>query len=390
MKLQLTNKVLTTPPPVPPGKAKLVVHDAKLPGFVAEIRSTGIVTFYCKYKNRAGQTRMIKVGRLGQDVTLDQARKKTLELRGRIAAGEDPAMDRDQARQALTVAEFAERFLDHQRARKKGWDKDKALLDHRILPAIGRKLLAEVTTAEITRIHDGIIKEGLTPATANRHLAVLKTMFNKAVLWGEIERSPALGVKLLKENNQRHVYLDQEQIQRLVRILGEDKDIIGARLLMILLLTGARFGEAARARWDEMDLEKRLWRLPDPKGGRVAFKHLSGAAVNLLTSMPREEGNPHVFPNGRLGGHRQTVQRLWERVCRKSGLTGVRIHDLRHTYASLLINSGESLFVVQQLLNHSTPVMTQRYAHLAGNTLARASEAAGRLVTGDPVEAGGP
>ena len=382
MRAQLTKTLLGNPPAIPPGKNKVLVFDTKIAGFMIEVRPS-CTTFYVKWKDRRGCTRSVKIGRHGSDVSLEQARKRATELRSAIALGGDPHADRQAEKAALTVAEFVEqRFLPHQKARKKSWDEDVKLLRKRILPAWGGKLLSDINTSDIQRLHDGVVAEGLTPATANRHLCLVKRMLSLALVWGEIAKDPARPVRLHRENGQRSRYLNEGEIAGLLAALDADPDRVGASVIRLLLMTGARAGEALAARWEHIDLERGIWTLPNPKGGRVAHKPLGAAAVALLRSQTRVEGNPFVFPGDRPGDHRYALRWTWDRVCKRAGIEGCRVHDLRHTFASLLVSRGVSLFVVQKLLNHSTPSMTQRYSHLAPDHLLDASNLAAQALTG--------
>ena len=382
MKAALTKSFLSNPPTVPHGKSKVLVFDSKITGFMIEVRQS-CITFYLKWKDRRGCTRSLKIGRHGTDITLEQARKRAAELRSTIALGGDPHADRQAAKSALTVAEFVEqRFLPHQKARKKSWHEDVKLLNKRILPAWGGKLLADITTSDVQRMHDGVVTEGRTPATANRHLCTIKRMLSLALLWGEIGKDPARPVRLHRENGQRSRYLTDAEIVGLVAALDADPDWVGVSVIRLLLLTGARAGEALGARWEHIDLERAIWTLPNPKGGRVAHKPLGTAAVALLRSQTRVLGNPFVLPGDRPGDHRYSLGWTWARVCKRAGIEGCRVHDLRHTFASLLVSRGVSLFTVQRLLNHSTPSMTQRYSHLAPDHLLDASNLAAQAVTG--------
>ncbi|MEI7607648.1 MAG: tyrosine-type recombinase/integrase [Rhodospirillaceae bacterium] len=385
MRAQLTKTLLGNPPAIPPGKNKVLVFDTKIAGFMIEVRPS-CTTYYVKWKDRRGCTRSVKIGRHGSDVSLEQARKRATELRSAIALGGDPHADRQAEKAALTVAEFVEqRFLPHQKARKKSWDEDVKLLRKRILPAWGGKLLSDITTADVQRLHDGVVAEGLTPATANRHLCLVKRMLSLALVWGEIAKDPARPVRLHRENGQRSRYLNEGEIAGLLAALDADPDRVGASVIRLLLMTGARAGEALAARWEHIDLERGIWTLPNPKGGRVAHKPLGAAAVALLRSQTRVEGNPFVFPGDRPGDHRYALRWTWDRVCKQAGIEGCRVHDLRHTFASLLVSRGVSLFVVQKLLNHSTPSMTQRYSHLAPDHLLDASNLAAQALTGSSV-----
>ena len=384
MKALLNQRWAANPPQLAVGQKKLVVYDTRVAGFHAEVRPT-TVTYYLKWKDARGESKTLKIGR-SADLTADQARKKASELRSKIALGGDPHEEKKQAKEAVTVAEYvAERFLPHQKARKKSWREDEKILRKRILPSWGRRRLADVTTEDVQRLHDSIISDGRKPATANRHLALVKRMFSLAVVWGDVARDPAKPVRLHRENNQRHRYLDGSEIAALVAALDADHDKVGVGAVKLLLLTGCRAGEVLGAKWEDVDFNRRLLALPDPKGGRRAHKPLSDAAVSLLLAQPKLAGNPFVFPGDRVGDHRHELRNTWARACQAAGISDCRLHDLRHTFASVLVQSGTSLFVVQRLLNHSSPAMTQRYAHLAPTNLLDACNAVGCAVIGDDV-----
>ncbi|MEI7606225.1 MAG: site-specific integrase [Rhodospirillaceae bacterium] len=385
MRAVITKSLMAKPPAIPVGKAKLLIFDSKISGFLVEVRAS-CSTYYMKWRDRRGRTQNLKLGRHGSDITAEQARKRAVELRSAIALGGDPRADREAEKAALTVSEFVEqRFMPHQRSRKKSFDEDRKMLAKRILPAWGGRLLGEVTTADVQRLHDSVVAEGRTPATANRHLCVVKRMFSLALLWGDVARDPAKPIRLHRENNQRCRFLTEPEVSGLVAALDAEDDLVGAAAIRLLLLTGARAGEAMAVRWEHVDLARRTWTLPDPKGGRLTHKPLGTAAVALLQSQARVGGNPHVFPGERAGDHRRCLRWTWARVCRAAGIKGCRLHDLRHNFASLLVSRGVSLFVVQKLLNHSSPSMTQRYSHLAPNQLLEASDLAGRALAGPGV-----
>ena len=382
MRALITKALLARPPAIPEGKAKLLIFDSKVTGFLVEVRPT-CATFYMKWRDRRGRTLNLKLGRHGSDINVEQARKRAAELRSTIALGGDPRADREAEKAALTVDEFVEtRFMPHQRARKKSWREDEYLLGKRILPAWGKRLLGDIKTSDVQRMHDSVVAEGRAPATANRHLCVVKRLFALAAVWGDVAKDPAKPVRLLRENNQCSRFLTEVEVGGLVAALDADPDSVGTAVIRLLMLTGARLSEVLEARWEHVDLLRRLWTLPSPKGGRLVHKPIGTAAAALLLAQPRVEGNPHVFPGERQGDHRRCIRWTWDRVCRAAGIEGCRVHDLRHTFASLLVSRGVSLFVVQKLLNHSTPTMTQRYSHLAPDRLLEASDLAGSALSG--------
>ena len=178
--------------------------------------------------------------------------------------------------------------------------------------------------------------------------------------------------------NQVENYLDEEQLQRLLTVLKKDKNRTVCGIVLFLLSTGARLNEALQARWSLIDVEHRVWRIPatNSKSGKVRAVPLNDAALDVLSKQDTADEFEHVFINRQTGLPYVTIQKVWERLRKKAGLEHVRIHDLRHSYASMLVNSGRSLYEVQQILGHSNPKVTQRYSHLSTATLQDAAGSA--------------
>ena len=209
------------------------------------------------------------------------------------------------------------------------------------------------------------IRHELTPATANRHLSLIKRLFNLAIDWGHIDASPARGVKGFKENNQRTAWLTAEEIGRLFAVCAAYPDPYVGALFPFLLMTGARRSEALQARLQNFDLERAMWLIPDAKSGRGRHVPLSPQAVALISNLPRQPDNPYVFCGHVKGQRLVNVAKPWERIKAAAKLPDdFRPHDLRHTFASWGVSTGIDLYQIQTLLGHSTMQMTQRYAHL--------------------------
>lgn len=378
MKPKLTRAFLNAPLPIPPGKKKYQVYCEQVRGFYVEVRAQG--SSYSYKRKIHGKTYYMTIARVG-DITLDQARAKAKEYQAEFALGGNPCEERERKRLELSVLEFVEqKFVPHQLVRKKSGKEDQRNCKTWIIPAFGRKKLSQVTAADVTELHDRIISEGRAPATANRILACVKRLFSLAVQWGSLAVSPAKSVRLHRENNQRERYLADEEIRRLLVAIQADSDLVGAAAIAFLLTTGARRGEALGAKWSEIDLDRGLWTIPNPKGGRRVHKTLNRAALEVLQRVKEVRENEYVFPGSVYGQPRKTLGGVWKRLCDAAGISGARVHDLRHTFASILVRKGVSLFAVQRLLNHSTPGMTQRYAHLAPAELARESEKASQVI----------
>jgi integrase len=212
--------------------------------------------------------------------------------------------------------------------------------------------------------------DGYAAGTTNNVLMLLCRIFNLAHKWkvpgagdnptGGLDRAPP---------NERQRFLTAQETDRLIASLAEDENRAAAQAIMLLLLTGARRNEITRAKWENVDWTQRVLRVPVSKSGKPRTIALNTAAMAVLKSIPRDSACPYIFPTRLIG-----VYNPWDRIRRRAGLADVRLHDLRHSFASLLVNQGVSLYVVQGLLGHASPRMTQRYAHLAPQTLLDAAE----------------
>ena len=221
----------------------------------------------------------------------------------------------------------------------------------------------------------GLSSGGLAPATCNRILAVFKTICSLAVMRGLLPtgQSPCAGVSPFKIHAQRERYLSRDEAQRLMRAL-EKSDRPEAFAIRLLLLTGARKSEVLKARWEHVRLDLRLLIVPLSKSGKPRHIPLSDEAMAVIRSIPRRQGTPWLFPGHAPGKPLSDLYLFWNRLRRELGLTDVRIHDLRHTFASFLVNAGHSLYEVQKLLGHGDPRTTMRYAHLGQASLVAAAQ----------------
>lgn len=367
-----------------PDNRKVDYFDTEQRGFMLEVRPSGGQTYYQRYTDGHGRVRQFKIGP-ADVLTLDQARRKARSVLKEAIIGTDPQDKRGELRTVPTLVEFAhERYLPHAQGYKPSWGYDEIMLRIRILPVLGRFSLDEITQEKITDLLSGMRKRGYAGATTNRVLVLLRYMFNLARKWKTpgVGENPTAGLVLAPEFH-RQRFLSPAEIARLVAAIEADENRIAAQAITLLLLTGARKSEVTKAKWEFVDWDKCTLFVPIAKSGRPRTIALSAAAMALLRSVERVLGNPYVFPSPRTEQPCMTLQSEWERIRRRAGLPGVRVHDLRHTYASLLVNQGISLFVVQGLLGHASAKTTQRYAHLAPKTLLDAAEIVGTLVGGN-------
>lgn len=380
-KATITRALMRDLPPPPDGTAKVRVFDDRVPGFIAERRRSG-TTFYLRYTDRRGRGREVKLGRLG-DVTVDQARRQAEQLRASVSLGADPVAERARRRAVPTLADFArDRYLPHVRERLRSAANPEAQLRLRILPALGRKALDEISQDDVAALRRRRIGEGLAAGTVNRHLATLRSMFNLALRWQLFEgRNPAASPGMLAEQH-RDRFLTAAETQALVRALDAEANQDAASALALLILTGARKQEALRAKWELVDLDRGILTVPLSKSGRPRHVPLSPAAVRVLEAQARRRipGNPYVFPSRRVEGQPfEGLQKAWERAKRAAGLPGdLRIHDLRHSLASALANAGTPLYEIGAVLGHRQLSTTTRYAHHAPQRLIETATAAAR------------
>ena len=360
MKATLSNALLVTKQAELTGR-HLMVFDQRVPGLVADVRTTTI-TLWFRWKSKGGKSHQRKIGRLGC-VSVAEARARATELRADISRGIAPQAEPERFR--LTVAQFVERhYLPHVKLRKKSADEDARMLRQRVLPAWGDRPLDGVRPGDVQALIDGIVAGGCQPATANRFLALSRRMYNLAVRWELADRNPAKGIQQFREPSGCERYLTRDEIGALVKALDTDPDPIGAAAVLFLLLTGCRLSEALLARCGDIDLSEPAWRLPDTKSGKPLDRPLSPGAVALLARLPRLGEDAPVFPDLRTRSFRSGLRAVWGRARKAAGLNSVRLHDLRHTYASILVSQGTPIYTVQRLLGHSSPVVTQKYAHL--------------------------
>ena len=382
-KLKLTQAAVDALPPPNNGTAKYKVSDTAVAGFHVAVFASGTKTYYVRYTDLHGRPRDMTLGKHGV-VTAAEARKRALELRAQAALGRDPAEERRRLRAMQTVASFvADRYLPHLRESIRSHAEYADMLRLRILPAFGRMALDDVTFADVAAFKRRLIGEKLSPSRTNRHLAVLRAVFGKALKWGAyIGINPAASPGMLREEH-REVFLDGVQLRALTEALREDRDQVAACAISLLALTGARKSEILKARWEHVDTDRGLLTVPLSKSGRRRHVRLSGAALGILGLQPRVAGQPFVFPSPRCPGKPlEGVRAAWERCKAAAGLPDMHLHDLRHTFASLCMADGVSLYEVSKLLGHSNLATTQRYAHLGEKTLLATADRIGAIAMG--------
>ena len=376
------------------------IWDSQTPGFGLRITIAGTKTFILRYrpKGRSASKRYMTLGRHGI-ITVEQARDLAKRNLGNVATGKDPALEEATKRLSKNLADVAADFLSEHVALKR---KPKTLasythvLQHHVIPKLGRRQLSEVTRTDVGKLHASLAK---TPYMANYVAVVLSSLFGWAERHGHCPEgfNPARRVEKFRESR-RERFLSTEEFARLGAALREaetvgiayevdesrptakhaakkeNRRVVVApeaiAAIRMLILTGCRLREILHLRWDEVDFQRRLLLLADSKTGRKTVM-LNAAAVAILAG--RSRVGIYVFAGSNPAYPRRDLKRPWELVKRRANLKELRIHDLRHTFASVAAGAGLGLPIIGKLLGHTQASTTARYAHLADDPLRRAS-----------------
>jgi integrase len=374
----------------PPARGNKVSYDAEVKGFGIRVTAAGSRAFILNYRRKSdGRERRITIGSF-PDWSTSAARGEAKRLKREVDIGADPVGEQQASRNAVTIADLCARFEQEYLSRKRA----STQRDYRqqiaadILPAIGGLKVAAVSYADIDSLHRRITARA--PTHANRVVALLSRMFSLAIRWEMRADNPCRGVERNQENR-RQRYLSGAELARLSEALTGFRDQGAANAVRLLLLTGARRGEVLAARWSDIDLINRRWIKPGSTTKRKTVHDvpLSEAACQLLGEM-KDQGGDDVWlfpPPERRTPYRRDIDDAWAALCEAAVLSNAHLHDLRHTYASVLVSSGLSLPIIGALLGHSTAQTTMRYSHIMDDPLRAATERASAVLSGkNPIQ----
>ena len=383
-----------------PGERDYFVWDGDLKGFGFKVSKGGRKSYVCQYRTaggRAGASRRMTIGVHGSPWTVDQARTEARKLLGRAANGEDPATQKQAIKKRITVAQLCNLYLTDGCGTKKPSTlaTDRGRIQRHIKPLLGRKKINEVTRADITRFLQNVAN-GKTAAdvktkkrgraivkggagTASRTVGLLGGIFSFAVDADLIDTNPVRGVKRFADKK-GHRYLSQQELVALGIALreaeGGGENPSALAILKLLIFSGARKGEIESLKWKDVDFVTGYLRLSDSKTGQKTIP-LNAGALKILSELDQLEGSDYVFPAYRGNGNYVGASKVWRRIRTMAGLEDVRLHDLRHSFASIAVSGGASLPIIGALLGHVNSATTQRYAHLSDDPLRSATEAIG-------------
>jgi integrase len=348
--------------------------DADVVGLRIVVNKQGRKYFYFRF-TFLGVKRVAKIGEYPA-IPIQEARRKALDMRADIDRGVDPTEAKEHLLGIPTFEDFAYRdYMPYAEANKRSAKDDLSKLRVHLVPKFGPRRLCDIPLRDIQAYH-GQVKRSHCAATANRHLSVLSKMFKCAIQWGVVTTNPCSGVTKFPENNVKQRFLTPDEIRRLYAVMEirSHKSPVMVAVLKFLLLTGVRRNEALTAQWKDVDLDNGNWFIQHTKSGKARYVILNEEAKSVLAGLPRPLGSPWVFPGKDTSKHLVEPRKCLDQLAQEAGIEGLRIHDLRHSFASLCAQSGASLLAIKDLLGHGNVVTTQRYTHLSVETQRHASQ----------------
>jgi integrase len=377
--MRLTKDAIDRAVPPEAGRKERFIRDDEVRGLGVRVCASGEKSFIFEARIK-GRPRRMTLGRW-PDLNVAQARAKANEKRAAIARGEDPAAEAEAARKEPTFADLAAAFMErHARPNKRSAWQDENTLRRYVPNGWNNRRLSDITRADVARLHSKV-GEDHGHYAANRTLALLRTMFNLARVWELFKgENLALGIKQFREQK-RERYLSPDELAAVNRALLEEPDWRWRAYFPLALMLGTRKSELLSARWADIDLGARTWRIPETKDGNSHLLPLPAPTVAILGGLPSHGNSDWVFPGDGATGHIVEPAKAWQRVRARAGVPDVRIHDLRHTLASWLVAQGFNLPLIGRALNHSQVATTARYAHLALDPVRAALEQTAALMT---------
>lgn len=356
-------------------------YDKDIPNFMLEHRPSGETTWYYRYELLNGRT---KFCRLGKNRRMDavEARKQAYIAEMLVAEGKDPSSGGTlDIKEKLTLKYFAEAvYIPHAKLHKRSWELDVYMLKKYIYPYFGDENVHAMTSSALMNWQRKLFEKGLCFGTCNRIMALMRALFSALVRNDIIDKiqNPCLKVQDFALPPARERYLTQKEVRKVLRYLDNSRQTAGAAFIKLLLFTGARKSEILKATWEYVDLSARILTVPLSKSGKARHIALSEEALSVIKSLPRT--NKWLFPGNSSDKPMACPYYLWGQLKKACGLADIRIHDLRHSYASFMVNNGCSLYEVQKVLGHSDPRMTQRYAHLDTKVMLSAVDKTGKAI----------
>ncbi|MFG1348611.1 tyrosine-type recombinase/integrase [Xanthobacter autotrophicus] len=405
MSARLTKRIVDA---AAPSKAQVFIWDSEVKGFGLRVTPSGGKAYILQYRTAEGQTRRLTIGKHGSPWTTDDAREKAKEaLRSLALHGVDPLAAKEAARSAASVADLADLYLkegpsERPNKKQRSWDTDAAILRAHVKPLLGTRPVKSLTRADIAKFQSDVAegKSARTTKTkprgaarvtggkgiAARATATLRAMLSFAAGRGIIPANPASGVRLFKQEKVER-FLSEAEVAKLAETIAGMEDGMKlhasfAACIRLLMLTGCRRGEIEGLQWDWIDFGRGMIRFPDSKTG-AKVTPLPAPAVDILKGLERKKDNPYVFPATRgAEGHVVGLSKAWGDVRTAADMPELRLHDLRHSFASFAVAGGAALYLVGKVLGHKQARTTEIYAHLRDDPLKKVADSTARKIAG--------
>lgn len=361
---------------------RVAISDYQLSGLQLDLIAPKKAVWRLRYLSPKRRIRRCITIGSSKVLSLTEARNIAIQYKNRLAMGEDLHDSKEALKAIPKLSDFIEeQYLPYIKTYKRSWIGDVGLIKNHINPNFGSMYMDEIKKQDVVAF---INKQLLThaPGSVNRVVILLRYILNLAVRWetAGIAKNPTAGIPLLEENNKKERYLTSEEASKLVGALQSSWNPILQYIVPMLILTGARKNEVQQAKWEDINWDQRIWRIPISKSGKARHVPISDGALLLLKTIPRIDDCPWIFANPKTHKPYKSFFGSWNSARKSVGLSDVRIHDLRHSFASFLVNSGRGLYEVQRILGHSQISTTQRYAHLSQDSLLAAANEIGKAV----------
>lgn len=350
----------------PPQNGRRAVHDTKTTGLSLRITPTGTKTFSLFRRVKGGEPFRVTLGRYGNGgITIDQARRLAGNINAKAAEGVNVAEVRRAHRAERTLDElFAEYLERHAKSQKRTWAEDQQRFKQYLAKPLGRKKLSAINRAAIASVHSVITNDG-RPVVANRVLALVSSIFGRAVEWGLVDNNPAKGIRRNRETS-RERFLQADELPRFFKALAAEPNDVIRDYILLSLLTGARRENVLSMRWKDVSLPRTEWDIARTKNGTAQTIPLSAEAVAILVRRAKDaqKGAIFVFPGNGKSGHLSEPKKGWKRILERAAIEDLRIHDLRRSLGSWQAKTGASLAIIGKSLNHKNAQTSAIYARL--------------------------
>lgn len=375
----------------PAGKSHLEFFDSELRGFYVDVLASGRKSYRVRYRFE-NKLRVVTLGDAAI-ISADEARKQATELIRHKKLGIDPIALIQQGKGPKLGEFFLEKYLPYVKSYKRSWDTDLSMIVNHLVPKMGEMHMGNISPPDVAIFVDRMKSQGYALGTCNRALVLLRYGFELALRWkvAGLESNPVKEIKNLKNDNRIERFLSNEQAASLLTAVKQSESNMLQYIVLFLIYTGARKREVLDAKWQDIDWDQKSWRIPKTKSGKVRHVPLSIGALDVLITLKSlllrgewgmaltpqsfsEVQDQFIFMNTRTGKAYISFFYSWDAARIRAGLPNLRVHDLRHSFASFLVNAGRSLYEVQELLGHADIRTTSRYAHLSRERLIAAVE----------------